>query len=207
MCPIVLSSVSAIGISFIGSLPLGNLNMTAMYIAARRSVNAALLFALGAVLVEVIYLRVSLMFISWIIEHKSLFKVLQWGVVILFISLALNSFLAMDKHKKHSPVLQNTNPLLLGFILNAVNPLQIPFWAGWALYLTSTKILTEGNTYYNIFSLSAGMGTFFALFIFIVLGTKLSGYIKANTQKINLLMGVLFLLLATYQVWSLCMNV
>lgn len=207
MSSIVLSSFAAIGISLMGSLPLGNLNITAMYIAARRTVNEALLFALGAVLVEVIYLRGSLMVISWIIEHKSLFKVLQWGVVILFISLALNCFLTTDRNKKHSPVIQNTNPLLLGIIISAVNPLQIPFWAGWTLYLTSTKILTEGNAYYNIFALSAGIGTFFALFIFIVLGTKLSGYIKANTQKINLLMGVLFLLLAIYQVWSLCMNV
>lgn len=174
--------------------------------AARKGVNDAGYFALGVVLVEVMYLRVSLLFIGWIMEHKGLFDILQWVVVLLLILLALNSFFATNKNKEHQPVIQTTNPLLLGLILSAINPLQIPFWAGWAVYLISADILAEGNMAYNIFALSAGVGTFLALFIFILFGARLSKYIKANTQRINLLIGVLFLLLAIYQVWSLCTN-
>lgn len=206
MSPIIQSSFAAVGISLVGSLPLGNLNITAMYIAAKKGINAASYFALGVVLIEIVYLRVSLFFINWVISNKSLFNILQWGVVLLFVLLAVNSFSATNKKKGNAPIIQTTNPLLLGIILSAINPLQIPFWAGWAVYLTGTKILTEGNVYYNVFALSAGVGTFLALFIFILFGNRLSNYIKSNTQRINMLMGVLFLLLAIYQVWSLCTN-
>lgn len=206
MSAIIQSSLAAVGISLVGSLPLCNLNITAMYIAAKKGINAASYFALGVVLIEVMYLRVSLFFITWIISHKDLFNILQWVVVLLFVLLAVNSFSATNKKRENPPVIQTTNPLLLGIILSAINPLQIPFWAGWAVYLTGTKILTEGNVYYNVFALSAGVGTFLALFIFILFGKRLSNYIKSNTQRINLLMGALFLLLAIYQVWSLCTN-
>lgn len=203
MHAILLSSLAAVGISLVGSLPLGNLNITAMYVAANKGIRAAMYFALGVVFVEVLYLRVSLLFISWIIMHGSLFHALQWFVVVLFILMAINSFFALRTNREHTPVIQKSNPLFLGCMLSALNPLQIPFWAGWALYLTNAKLLDEGNTSHHIFALSAGAGTFLALYIFIFFGVKLSTYIKANTVQINLLMGILFLLLAGYQAWSL----
>lgn len=202
-----LASISALFVSLTGSLPLGNLNITAMYIAAKKGINAAGYFALGVVLIEIIYLRISLFFVNWVIYHKHLFDILQWAAVILFIALAVNSFLATKKEKADVPVLQKSNPFLLGVILSAINPLQIPFWAGWAVYLTTSKILVAENAFYNVFAFSAGIGTFLALFIFILSGARLSTYIKKNTTRINFLMGIFFLLFAGYQVWYLCTNV
>lgn len=206
MSPSLLAAISALSISLIGSLPLGNLNITAMYIAAKKGIRAAGYFAFGVVLIEIMYLRISLVFVSWIIAHKNLFDILQWAVLLLLILLAINSFFAGEKKKENTSALEKTNPLLLGVFLSAVNPLQIPFWAGWAVYLITSKMLIAENLYYNVFSISAGIGTFLALFVFIICGARLSGYIKANTVRINFLMGMLFLILAVYQVWHLYTN-
>ena len=53
-------------ISFLGSLPLGTLNIAAMQIGIQESLNHAIWFSLGSLLVEMIYVRVSLVGIDWV---------------------------------------------------------------------------------------------------------------------------------------------
>ena len=61
-------------VSFLGSLPLGTLNVAAMQISVQESVQNAILFALGSLSVEMIYVRVSLVGINWVRKQKKLFR-------------------------------------------------------------------------------------------------------------------------------------
>ena len=47
-------------ISFLGSLPLGTLNVAAMQIGIQESIVNALYFSLGSLCIEMIYVRISL---------------------------------------------------------------------------------------------------------------------------------------------------
>jgi len=203
MYPLLLASISALCISLAGSLPLGNLNITAMYIAAKKGLRAGVFFAFGVVVMEMLYLRISLTFVQWIVIHRALFSMLQWITVLLFIVIAVNNLLAARSLKQHKPALQKAHPLLLGILLSAVNPLQLPFWAGWAVYLTATGVIVANTVYYNVFTVSAGAGTLVALAMFILSGKRLSAYIEAHTRRMNFIMGTLFLLLAVYQIFRL----
>ncbi len=51
-------------VSFVGSLPLGTLNIAAMQIAINNGVVPALEFAVGMLLAEIVYVRLSLAVIS-----------------------------------------------------------------------------------------------------------------------------------------------
>ena len=62
-------------ISFLGTLPLGTLNISAMQIAISDGSRPAVYFALGALLVEIIYVRISLVAMNWITGKKKIFRI------------------------------------------------------------------------------------------------------------------------------------
>ena len=80
-------------ISFLGSLPLGTLNIAAMQIAVQETVRRALAYALGVAIVEILYVRLSLKGIDWIIANRKVFYILEWVTVVLFLVLAVSSFI------------------------------------------------------------------------------------------------------------------
>jgi threonine/homoserine/homoserine lactone efflux protein len=188
-------------ISLAGSLPLGSLNVAAMHIAAHEGVRKSLLFALGVVLTEIIYLRITFAGIHWVAAHRSLFLTLQWLTVIFLFALAVGSFRAAQRRSAgKNRMIQNNMPrLVLGMVMSAVNPMQFPFWAGWALVLLNAHRLSAGATGYNVFTAGAGIGTFTAMLVFIFFGRRFSGIMLARQRTVQWGMGVLFLLLAVYQ--------
>ena len=64
-------------ISFLGSLPLGTLNIAAMQIGIQENVTQAIYFSLGCLLVEMIYVRISLVGIEWVRKQEKLMKVMD----------------------------------------------------------------------------------------------------------------------------------
>src|SRR3982751_671155 len=81
-------------ISFLGTLPLGTLNISAMQIAVSDGIPPALWFVFGALLVEICYVRVSLVAMDWVFRHKKFFKWLEWITVVIIVALAASSFYA-----------------------------------------------------------------------------------------------------------------
>ena len=79
------------GVSFLGQLPLGNLNVAATQIGVEENFKNAWLFSLAGALVEIIYLRVALDSSAWIMHNKMLFNYVSWFTVILFYVLGFLS--------------------------------------------------------------------------------------------------------------------
>ena len=61
-------------ISFLGSLPLGTINVTATNIAVQQGAYAATLFALGALLVETFCLCIVLLAMNWVRKQQKIFR-------------------------------------------------------------------------------------------------------------------------------------
>ena len=81
-------------ISFLGSLPLGTLNVAAMQLGIYESIRSAILFSLGSLLVEMIYVRISLVGINWINKQQKLMSIMQWITFGIIVVLACASFYA-----------------------------------------------------------------------------------------------------------------
>ena len=64
-------------ISFLGSLPLGTLNVAAMQIGIQESVKEAIYFSIGSLLVEMIYVRISLVGIDWVRKQGKLMRIME----------------------------------------------------------------------------------------------------------------------------------
>ena len=56
-------------ISLLGTLPLGTLNIAAMQVSISEGVRQGIYFSLGVALVEVLYVRLSVVGISWIMKN------------------------------------------------------------------------------------------------------------------------------------------
>ena len=192
-------------ISFLGSLPLGTLNIAAMQISINDGVLQALQFSLGSLLAEMIYVRLSLVAMDWVRKKEFLFKMLEWITLAIVIVLAISSFYAaMNPSVKENVFLGSALPkILLGFSMSAVSPAQIPFWFGWSTVLLSKKILLPVNKHYNLYITGIGLGTLIGNCLFIFGGRLVAGKLQNNHHIINWVIGGIFLITAIIQVWKM----
>src|SRR6476660_9525054 len=149
-------------ISFLGSLPLGTLNVAALQIGISEGFKNSLLFSFCSLLVEMIYVSVSRVGISWLQKQVKLMKIMEWATLGIIVALAIGSFhAAYHSSTTHAAPKNfwdaiNINRFLLGMFMCAINPVQIPFWFGWSTVLFTKKILEPVNRQYNIYILGIG---------------------------------------------------
>jgi len=181
-------------VSFLGSLPLGTLNVAAMQISVQESIHNAILFSLGSLTVEMIYVRISLVGINWVRRQKKLFRYMEWITVAIVLALAIGSFAAaMKPHVAKNVVLNNNiNRYALGVMLSAINPVQIPFWFGWSTVLFTKNILAPKNSFYNLYIVGIGIGTLLGNFVFIFGGKWIVTMLNGNQNLLNWIIGGIF---------------
>jgi len=192
-------------ISFLGSLPLGTLNIAAMQISISDGAWTAIQFSLGSLLAEMIYVRLSLVAMDWVRKNEFLFKILEWITLVIVIVLAVSSFhAALNPSQKESVVLSSTLPkILLGFTMSAVSPAQIPFWFGWSTVLLTKKILLPIGKHYNFYIIGIGLGTLIGNCVFIFGGRLVANKLENSHQVINFVIGGIFVVTAIIQIWKM----
>ena len=192
-------------VSFLGSLPLGTLNVAAMQISVQESIQDAIYFSLGSLLTEMIYVRISLVGINWVRKQRALFKWLEWITLGIVVALAVGSFIAATKehHAKNVFLNNNMHRFLLGLSMSAVSPMQIPFWFGWSTVLFTKKILLPKNSFYNLYIVGIGLGTLMGNCVFIFGGKYIVQKLNTNQNILNWVIGGIFALTALIQIWRI----
>jgi threonine/homoserine/homoserine lactone efflux protein len=203
MFELIRVSLTGLVISLLGSLPLGSLNVTAMQISIVENTRNAIKFSLGAALVEILYVRISLKGMNWVLENERLFLILEWATVFLFIVLAISSFITAGKTRDQKNILlnNNMNRFFLGFSMSALNPVQIPFWFIWSTYLLSNQFLKPTEIQFNLYTVGIGIGTLMGLAIFIFAGKWLVKKMNASHRIINISVGIIFVISAAIQLY------
>jgi threonine/homoserine/homoserine lactone efflux protein len=189
-------------ISFLGSLPLGTLNVAAMQIGIQEGIADAVYFSLGSLLVEMIYVRISLMGVDWVRKQKKLMKAMEWFTLIIILALAAGSFYAAatkGSEAKNVFLENNMHRFLLGMFMSAINPVQIPFWFGWSTVLFAKKVLEPVKSQYNMYIVGIGLGTLIGNCFFIFGGKWLVQRISNSQQYINWVIGGIFAITAVIQ--------
>jgi len=193
-------------ISFLGQLPLGNMNLTATQLSVQESFRNAWKYGLGIVLVEVIYLRLALTGMDWVVEHKQLFMIMGWLTVILFVALGVLAFVMARKQtsaKKGLLLNNKMNRFLLGVVVSGINPAQIPFWFLWSTQLLNSKLLMPTNGQFNLFTAGAGLGSLAGLAIYIHGGKWIITKLKTSNRGLNIFMGIVFVLAGLFQLYNM----
>ena len=193
-------------ISFLGSLPLGTLNIAAMQLGIQESIQSALYFSFGSLIVEMIYVRISLIGIDWIRKQEKLMKVMEWITFCIVLVLAIGSYIAAMKGGENAknPILDNDMPrFFLGALGCAVNPIVIIFWFGWSTVLFTKKILKPVNSHYNSYIVGIGLGAFAGNCVFIFGGNYLYHRISDAQHYMHWLIAIIFTITAGINLYKI----
>ena len=189
-------------ISFLGSLPLATLNVAAMQISVSDGIEAAMWFSIGSLIIEMVYVRISLVALNWIRSQTRVLKVLEYVTLVIVLALAVSSFYgAMHPEMHRNAVLSSSLPKFwLGVFMCAISPAQFPFWLGWSTVLFTKKVLLPVNHHYNTYIFGIGVGTFFGNCLFILGGQLIANKINDNQDVFQWVIGGIFTVTAIIQV-------
>ena len=197
---------SAMLISFLGQLPFGNMNLTATQLAVQEGYGNAWKYSIGIVLIEMIYLRLALTAMDWVVKQNTVFMILSWLTVVVFLGLGILSLVMARRQTKEKKglLLNNTlNRFLLGVSVSAINPAQIPFWFIWSTYLIDNKVLQTSATHFNLFTGGAAVGSLAGLTLYVYGGKWVIQKMKASNKQLNIFMGIVFIAASLFQLYNI----
>jgi len=192
-------------ISFLGSLPLGVLNVTATQLSVENGAGTAFVFAIGAMIIELIYVFFTLRAMNWVSKRIKLFRLFEWITTVLILALSINSLIAAINMQEISSIIpaEAANAFFSGMLLSALNPLHIIFWFGWSTILIEKNILHTNNLNYNFYTVGIGIGTISGFAVFIYGGNYIIHELLFNQTLINWIIGIILLITAIVQVYKI----
>lgn len=194
-------------ISFIGSLPLGYLNIICLQILVAQGHLAIISFILGVTAVEFFVLKVVSFGAKWLVKQKKLLLAIDIFTILFFTSIALFFISNNDETFVLSQLEYATYPFLLGLLLNGLNIIQWPYWSGIYIYVyRNNKLKTTKKANY-LFIVGALIGTGIGMLLFAYLGQYI--LVENNIEisnYLNLVFAILFFILASIQITKLVIN-
>lgn len=193
-------------ISFLGSLPLGTINVTATNIAVKNGTYTATLFAFGALFTETVCLCIALSAMAWVRKQEKVFLVFEWFTALLILVLAVSSFTAawqMKPFGNNAFTGYHINSFLLGALISALNPLHIPFWIGWTTVLINKNIIQQGLKNYIVYIAGISTGTVLGFDVFIYGGNYIVTQLREKQNIVNWVIGLVLLVTAIVQLYKI----
>lgn len=150
-------------VSFIGSVPLGYLNIVGYEIFTRFGIRETILYLLGVICIEFFVIFFTLLFANQLMNNRKLIKFIQGFSVVFMFVLAYIFYASSNALASQESVLDryiDYSPYIVGLILSCLNFIQIPFWIGWNLYLLNGKYIEVSNLRKYFFVFGTMVGTF-----------------------------------------------
>jgi hypothetical protein len=195
----------ATSISFLGTLPLGTLNLSVANYSFRNDATGAISFAVAAIAVEMGLVRLALMAIrrlERLTNFLRIFNLVSSGVLLFLAFSSLLAALEMQTFRATLP-LSFLSPVASGFVLSLTNPLHLPFWMGWTTMLRSKKILDDRPGAYATFISAIGLGTGAAFCLYGFAGGYLIRLLGNRQVLLNWIVGIALLITALVQLYKI----
>jgi hypothetical protein len=195
---------SAMAISFMGSLPLGTLNVSVANYAFHHDIAGAIRFSLAAIVVEVLLVRIALVAVRWLERLRRFYPLFGLLTITTLVVLAFNALLGANNRHEFGPLPFTTlAPEMAGLLFSVINPLHLPFWMGWTAVLKSRNVLNNESSSYNTFVIAIGVGTAGAFTIYAIAGRFLIGLLGRQQFLLNYLIGVSLLITASLLLYKM----
>lgn len=150
-------------VSFIGSIPLGYLNVVGYDVFKKFGINETVFYLLGVISIEFFVIYFTLLFANQLIANQKLLKFIEGFSVVFMFVLAFIFYTSASSETTNPSVLEryvNYSPFVVGLILSSFNFIQVPFWTSWNLYLLNGNYIeiSKSRKYFYVF------GTVFGTF-------------------------------------------
>ena len=196
----------AYGLSFVGSLPFGMINMTVAHTAIRKGMKAALFTAAGAAMVELVQVFIALKFTWLFAENPSVERVFQVIATVVFFAGGIFFFF----FAKSKPAFSETDAkpskrgnFLRGVGISSLNLMVIPYWIFYATWLSGRGIMVHDNAHVIAFSIGTMFGTFTLLVLYAFLGARILSKSEQITRWVNKSIGLLLIGFGVLQIYKM----
>lgn len=193
-------------ISFIGSIPLGYLNLFGYQIYSTSNFNQLSLYLFGVLIVEALVIYTTLKLSSKVSMNPKWKNYISIFSFIFLLAIALLTYKASSNEsnslEKYNSYL-SYSALISGILLSSINFAQIPFWMSWNLYLTNENYIISKGKLGLFYVLGTVIGTYFGMLaiIFSIQAAKDKSYI--SPQFFSKYIWVIFLVLAIFQLFQI----
>lgn len=204
MKPQLKNSMAGFMVSFIGSVPLGYLNVIGYGIYKEYGTFALTEYLCGILLAESVYLYGILYLLKDVGLKNGLIKKLGIASIVFLLLLAFFYWPSSQNYQtdEYVPAKIIIIPFLTGLVLNALNFTQVPFWAGWNLYLLNNKSVDFTAKLKHYFVAGAVTGTFLGMLTLIFLLSAVPEKI-ISPSVLQYIYPFIFIALAAYQLFKL----
>ena len=157
-------------VSFIGSIPLGYLNVVGYDVFKKFGINETVFYLLGVISIEFFVIYFTLLFANQLIANQKLLKFIEGFSVIFMFVLAFIFYTSASSETTNPSVLERYvkySPFVVGLILSSLNFIQVPFWTSWNLYLLNGNFIeiSKSRKYFYVFG--TVFGTFSGMLVLI----------------------------------------
>jgi hypothetical protein len=144
-------------VSFIGSIPLGYLNVVGFQVFQELGFQPMLLFLLGVICIEFFVIYFTLVFAHKLAANEKLTKYIEGFSVLFMLGLAAVFYFSANSKTDMSGSF-GYEPFVLGLVLSCLNFVQVPFWTGWNLYLLNGNYIeiSKSRRYFYVFGTITG---------------------------------------------------
>lgn len=195
--------------SFIGSIPLGAINLTSLQIYLHRDLKSVVYFSFAASAIEFVYSFFAIKGESLITSNSSLDLFFKYITVIVLFILGIVSVFSKNKTFSKTTIKHASNnnyphynfiAFRKGLTLGILNPLAIPFW------IVMINVLEKQNLVHSvepmeIFSimLGVGLGGWLCIICFTYIVGRIIEKRELELTLVNKIIGFLFIGLGTFQ--------
>lgn len=197
------------GVSFLGSIPLGYLNLIGFQIYSKTDLTQLVYYLFGVVLIEGIVVYAALEFAHRLeLNHKWKQRISVFSIFFLLFLAYYFYASSLDRSEEQAnySTLFQYPALLTGVFFSVTNFAQVPFWMSWNVYLVNGDYIFKGRSLSIFYVIGTLLGTFSGMLV-LILGLRSishSGMIHQNT--FSKYIPLLFIGLAIFQAYQLFRN-
>jgi hypothetical protein len=192
------------GISFIGSVPLGYLNLVGFHIYTHSGLMNLLYYLSGVIFIEMLVIYGTLKFMNLLnLNPKWKSGVTLFSVFFLFGLAFYFYYKGLVATNRGVPEILPGYPVIVtGLFLSCLNFAQIPFWMTWNLFLLNGNYISNDKKRTGFYIIGTVLGAFGGMLTFIlgVNSIVANGFIGAKT--LSSFLPLLLIMLAFFQMYQ-----
>jgi threonine/homoserine/homoserine lactone efflux protein len=178
-------------VSFLGSLPVGILNVSIVQISLQKGLKGALSFAFACAIIELGYSYIAVRMTRALLD----FAVYKYPIQLFSMAVFLVAGIYYIRKKSSGQEAQHRlGPFSLGIVLSIVNVIAIPFWLVYTTALSAYHwINVVSGMEITYFVTGISLGTLLGLMTFALLSQRINKQFSLQSTLVNKIVGVLLI--------------
>ncbi len=209
MQQLLLLCVATLSAAFVASLPPGLLNMNAAKTSVERGKKNGVTFGLGVGFMVMLQAYLAVRISKFLSRNPEVIEMLMQAALVIFGILAVFFFIKGKKQPKDAMEFvggKKRGSFSKGVFLAALNLLTIPYYAGMNTFFHSQGFMNYTIMDEVIFIISAGGGTFLAMYLYVFYFDKMEQKTNRFSKNANYILSGLMVVLFALTLFKLFLN-